>query len=54
MKRITVFLMTALVSWSILLPKERPAVNNDKARIMHDGREYSPNRVKQNSMVPTR
>ena len=46
--------MTALVSWSILLPKERPAVNNDKARIMHDGREYSPNRVKQNSMVPTR
>ncbi len=54
MKRITVFLMTALVSWSILLPKERPAVNNDKARIMHDGREYAPNRVKQNSMVPTR
>ena len=46
--------MTALVSWSILLPKERPAVNNDKARIMHDGREYAPNRVKQNSMVPTR
>ena len=54
MKRITVFLMTALVSLSILLPKERPAVNNDKARIMHDGREYAPNRVKQNSMVPTR
>ncbi len=46
--------MTALVSLSILLPKERPAVNNDKARIMHDGREYAPNRVKQNSMVPTR
>ena len=54
MKRITVFLMTALVSLSILLPKERPAINNDKARIMHDGREYAPNRVKQNSMVPTR
>jgi hypothetical protein len=54
MKRITVFLMTALVSWSILLPKERPAVNNDKARIMHDGREYSLNHVKQNRMIPTR
>ena len=54
MKRITVFLMTALVSLSILLPKERPAINNDKERIMHDGREYAPNRVKQNSMVPTR
>ena len=54
MKRATVILMTVILSLSILLPKERPVVINDEARLMHDGREYAPSRVKQNNMVPAR